>query len=76
MRTVVFALLAGCGDNVPEYEPWLLEELEPQDGFWIRTPEFEVAPGAEIQDCYFFEVPGDVELWMDRASQSFSGGGY
>ena len=77
LRTVVvFALLAGCGDNVPEYEPWLLKEASRQDGFWIRTPEFEVAAGDEIQDCYFFEVPGDADLWIDRAKLALNTGSH
>src|SRR6187397_2683796 len=70
------ALLVACGDNASEYEPWLLEELDPQDGLWIRTPELQVAPGAEIQDCYFFEVPGDADLWIDRAKLALNTGSH
>ena len=72
-------LLVACGDNSAEYEPWLLEELAPADGFWIRTPEFEVAPGAEIQDCYFFEIPdvaGGADLWIDRAKLALNTGSH
>jgi hypothetical protein len=77
LRTVVVtALLAACGDNVEPYQPWLLEELSPNDGIWIRTPEFAVEPGVEIQDCYFFEVPGDADVWIDRAKLALNSGSH
>src|SRR5687767_15974691 len=74
---LVAAVLAACTD--PEYQPWLLEELPADDGFWVRTPEFAVAPGAEIQDCYFFEVPdlaGGADLWIDRAKLALNSGSH
>ena len=60
--------LASCGDNQSPYEPWILDTLTPAEGLWIRTPEFDVAPGAEIQYCYFFQVPAQTDgtLWVDR----------
>src|SRR5262245_60569098 len=76
---VVTGLLAGCGDKLPEYGPWLLEELAPDDGFWIRTPEFEVPSGVEMQDCYFFDVPdlaGGADLWIDRAKLALNSGSH
>ncbi|HEY5947235.1 MAG TPA: hypothetical protein VIV40_17145 [Kofleriaceae bacterium] len=76
---VVAALVVGCGDNIPEYQPWLLDELAPDQGFWVRTPTFEVAAGAEIQDCYFFEVPdlaNGADLWVDRAQLALNSGSH
>lgn len=77
---VVVMLLGACGDNLrEEFEPWLLDELAPEEGVWIRTPEFEVAAGEEIQDCYFVEVPdlaaGD-DLWIDRFQLALNPGSH
>jgi hypothetical protein len=65
----VFGLLA-CGDNETAYEPWYLDELTPEQGVWVRTPEFEVPAGEETQDCYFFEIPATASdpLWIDTSS--------
>ncbi len=68
-----------CGDDAPAFEPWLLEELDDADGVWVRTPEFDVASGEEIQDCYFFTVPasqpGDA-LWVDRMQLALNPGSH
>jgi hypothetical protein len=72
-------LAAACGDNVDPYQPWLLDELAPDQGFWIRTPEFEVPSGQETQDCYFFEVPdldGGNDLWIDRSALALNAGSH
>ncbi|MDB4957907.1 MAG: hypothetical protein JWO36_5476 [Myxococcales bacterium] len=63
---LLVVVLTACGDNVA---PWLLEELDPQTGFWVRTPEFAVPQGQEVQDCYFFKVPdvaNGADLMVDR----------
>lgn len=76
---------AACGDNVqpaaPDagFEPWLLDELTAEQGFWIRTPTFDVPAGTEIQDCYFFEVPdldGGEDLWVDRLQLALNAGSH
>jgi hypothetical protein len=51
--------LAGCPEG-----PSLTEVDDPSElaaplrgeGFQMRTPLFQVAPGEEVQDCYFFRV--------------------
>lgn len=76
----LFALLVGCGDNAdPVYEPWLLEDLTPAQGLSIRTPEFAVPAGTEIQDCYFFDVPdlaGGADLMIDRVALALNAGSH
>ncbi len=74
----VTSALAACGDNLgPGFEPWVLEPLAASDGFWVRTPEFEVAAGAEIQDCYFFQVPaGATDLMVDRLTMALNPGSH
>jgi hypothetical protein len=72
---------AGCGDNLtPEpFEPWILEELDAERGVWIRTPEFAVPAGTELQDCYFFRVPdlaGGADLWIDRFALALNPGSH
>jgi hypothetical protein len=84
MRRLAFALLsviavAACGDDAPEFEPWYIDELTPEEGFWVRTPEFDVAAGQEIQNCYFFQVPdlaGGADLWVDRLELALNPGSH
>lgn len=83
IRTACLGLLAAttltaCGDNVPAFEPWYLDELAPDEGVWVRTPEFEVAAGEEIQDCYFFEIPSTAAdpLWIDKFELALNPGSH
>jgi hypothetical protein len=78
---LALALTAACGDGAeaPTFEPWILEELSAAQGFWLRTPEFEVPQGAEIQDCYFFRVPdlaGGADLMIDRVALGLNTGSH
>lgn len=81
-RVLVLVMLAACGDNIepPEdYEPWILPDLTAAQGVSIRTPEFEVPSGAEIQDCYFFQVPdvaGGADLMVDRIALALNTGSH
>jgi hypothetical protein len=47
-----------------------VEELTPDLGVSFDVPSFEVPPGTEVQDCYFFEFPdlnGDgSDVWIGR----------
>jgi hypothetical protein len=46
-----------------------LEPLSADKGFSYYIPPFEVPPGVEVQDCYFFEVPdlnNGEDVWIDR----------
>src|SRR5258706_330615 len=63
---VVFAAAMGCGGPVTSVS---LAPPPAGQGFQLAVPPFDVAPGAEVQACYFFTVPdvnqgGDV--WVDR----------
>ena len=84
MRRSALALLlalgaAACGDDAPAFEPWYLDELSAEEGFWMRTPEFDVAAGQEVQNCYFFEVPdlaAGEDLWIDRFELALNPGSH
>ncbi len=60
--TAVVIALPGCaqdGTNVPPTEPTLPSQLAPPPsgtGVQMMTDLFTVAPGEEIQACYFFKV--------------------
>lgn len=47
-----------------------VEPLSDEQGWSIHIPPFDVPPGVEIQDCYFFAFPdlnGDGSaVWVDR----------
>lgn len=59
----VTVTLAGCpGDpdaGAPNADPSTLEAPLQGQGFQLRTPLFQVNPGEEVQDCYFFRI-GDL----------------
>ncbi|MEO6773532.1 MAG: hypothetical protein ABI467_10995 [Kofleriaceae bacterium] len=80
MRLVALLIvLAACGDNLDPVEPWILDTVEPSEGFWIRTPEFPVASSAEVQDCYFFQVPdvaNGADLWIDHTALALNPGSH
>jgi hypothetical protein len=71
------AAAAACGDDLRGFEPWLLEPVAAADGFWVRTPEFDVAAGEELQDCYFFQVPaGAGDVMVDRFTLALNPGSH
>src|SRR5262245_36844767 len=77
---ILLGLGSACGDNIePSYDPWILEQLDAEHGIWIRTPEFSVPAGEEIQDCYFFQVPdlaGGADLMIDRTVLALNSGSH
>lgn len=80
MRSLALCVLlvVGCSDD-PVYEPWILPDLSPSEGFSIRTPEFEVPAGTEIQDCYFFRVPdlaNGEDVMFDRVALALNAGSH
>jgi hypothetical protein len=69
-------LLLACGDNI---QPGTIPELSPSEGFSIRTPEFDVAQGTEVQNCYFFDVPDlaqGADIWIDHIKLALATGSH
>ncbi|MCA9646256.1 MAG: hypothetical protein H6718_29485 [Polyangiaceae bacterium] len=65
---VLSVLAVGCSDEAPSeknLENVTLPDPGP-DGWQITTGTFEVAQGKEVQNCYFFEVPGDKPFFVKR----------
>ncbi len=57
----MLAVLAGCPAPQDDAEPVVTDPAQlkapaPGTGFQFRTDLFSVAPGEEVQDCYFFKV--------------------
>lgn len=77
---MVFGACVTDDERSPEpFTDWLLDELEPGEGFSFRTPVFEVESGAEVQDCYFFEVPdlnGSEDFFVDRVVAAMNPGSH
>ena len=68
---LVAPLVASCAhdDDAPAAPAAELLAPPPSgQGFQLGTPTFAVAPGSEVQNCYFFEVPSDGELFVDRVT--------
>lgn len=55
-------LAAGCGPH----DPTAIDLAPPDHGVQIGTPVFDVPPGTEVQHCYFFKLPSDVDLDVVR----------
>jgi hypothetical protein len=57
--------IAGCGSPAATTT---LEPPPPGAGFQFKIQDFDVAPGEEIQSCYFFAVPGNPgeDVWINR----------
>ncbi|MEZ4228861.1 MAG: hypothetical protein R3B89_06840 [Polyangiaceae bacterium] len=62
------ALVLGCSGGAPaEQQATGVTLPDPGPGGWqITTGDFEVPQGEEVQDCYFFEVPGDQPFYVKR----------
>lgn len=60
--------LVGCGgDDGGETQKKDVTLPEPGGTGWQwTTGPFDVASGEELQDCYFFEVPGDKPVFVNR----------
>src|SRR6185369_314935 len=60
MPTLVIAgaTLLGCSEAEPlaPAEDWLLEPPPAGQGVHLTTGDFDVQPGTEEQDCYFYQV--------------------
>ncbi len=64
-------VLGACGSDEPvrpDSEPPPVDVLlePPADGWQYQVPAFQVAQGAEVQHCFFFEVPYDDAVFVDK----------
>jgi hypothetical protein len=64
----VMFLLAGCPAPNHPPGPVLIDPPANGAGFQLATPEFSVPAGTEVQNCYFFAVPGEKgqDVWIDH----------
>jgi hypothetical protein len=70
-------MVAACTGT--DFEPWQLEQLAPAQGFSLRVPAFEVAPGHESQNCYFVRVPdldGGADMLIDEVKTAINPGSH
>lgn len=59
-------LASGCGGPSPGVV--LLDPPPASEGFQLNVPEFQVAAGDEVQNCYFYAVPGTPgqDVWVNH----------
>jgi hypothetical protein len=72
-------IVGACAAPDDGYEPWSLEDLGADQGFSLRVPEFEVAPGHESQNCYFVKVPdlgGGDDVLIDEIKTAINPGSH
>ena len=65
-------LVAACGPTQETLEP--LEVPDPAAGFQIKTQPLSLAAGSENQDCYFFRVPAEADVFVRRIVMRQSSG--
>ncbi len=58
----VAPLVIGCGSAPVLVQDDAYNLPAPAHGVQLQTPEFQVASGTEIQHCYWFKLPSDVDL--------------
>ncbi len=70
--------IAGACTGQDGFEPWSLEDLHADQGFSLRVPQFEVAPGRESQNCYFVKVPdlGGGDVLIDEIKTAINPGSH
>jgi hypothetical protein len=70
----VLSSVLGCGNPASVALP----EPPAGQGFQLKVSEFAVNPGEEVQNCYFFEVPGpkDADVWVNRYQLSQTDGSH
>jgi hypothetical protein len=64
-RALALLTLSGCGADLdrPPPSPGL---AAPTDGLQLHIPRFTVPAGSEVQHCYYFKLPSDVDLEVVR----------
>src|SRR4051812_40393826 len=65
---VTMFALAGCPGPDPNPGEVLIPPPEKGAGFQLDAPHFAVPSGTEVQNCYFFAVPGEAgkDVWIDH----------
>jgi hypothetical protein len=70
---------ACCGPGSHAGPSWTLDDLAAADGFTLRTPDFDVPAGSEVQDCYFVDVPdvsAGADVWIGRIAIGINPGSH
>jgi copper type II ascorbate-dependent monooxygenase-like protein len=72
MKWAALLLLAACSG------PKDVQLAPPKSGFQLATDSFPVAPGEEVQRCYFFRVPGSGAdpIWVSHIVAAVNDGSH
>jgi hypothetical protein len=74
---LALAVPVGCADTeAPDAHPALTPPATAESAFEIHLAPFDVDPGSERQVCYFFEVPHDAAVFVDRISATQTSGSH
>src|SRR5687768_13502702 len=73
--------IVACGsESDPDKKPDPTGDVDLPDpgpnGWQMATGTFEVPQGEEIQDCYFFEVPFDTDVFVNRITLAHNEGSH
>src|SRR5207248_1607009 len=69
------AVSAGCYGQGGT-DPSAIDLPPPEHGVQLQTPAFEVPPGTEVQHCYYFKLPSDVDLDVTRIQIKYLDGSH
>ncbi|MGZ3423806.1 MAG: monooxygenase [Polyangiales bacterium] len=67
------ALACGSTSDTPTPTPGL---PQPSHGLQLHIPAFPVAQGSEVQHCYYFKLPSDVDIEVTRFEVSYREGSH
>jgi hypothetical protein len=70
------ALLAGCPASPPDEVLQPLDAPDPSAGFQLKTIPLSLPAGTENQDCYFFRVPAQSDVYVNRIVMRQSSGSH
>jgi hypothetical protein len=73
-------LLAACGEDTSSCAgrdgDGNVTLCQPAGVVRLETPVFDVPEGDEVQDCYFFAVPGDAPVYVNRVEVAQNDGSH
>ncbi len=68
---------AGCSSpTTPIADPKAIDLEPPTSGVQLQTPELAVEAGTEVQRCYWFKLPSDVDLDVVRIQVKYLEGSH
>ena len=69
-------LLLGCGAPTPDVPTPTVGLAPPEHGVQLKVAAFSVPRGTEVQHCYYFKLPSDVDVEVTRIEVAYRKGSH